>query len=130
MLRDRARELLLERNFNCAETMLLLCDEAFHLNLSQETFRAAGVFGGGLASGELCGAVAASCAVLGMLFSDQKFNLSPDCKRRVHTFITRVRETLGDTQCRALRPQYFEPEIRCLRLVEQVADLLEEIAKE
>jgi len=130
MLRDKAKEVLIERNFNCAETILLLSNEAFQLNLSEETFKAVGVFGSGLASGEICGAVAAACTVLGMLYTGEKFNLTPDCRRRVSTFISRVRETLGDTNCRVLRPKYFEPEIRCLKLVEQVADLLEEITND
>ncbi len=129
MLRDRAYDLLIGQGYNCAETMLHLCDEALELHLTDETYRALGVFGAGMASGEVCGAVAAAAGVLGILYTQGEFNKSPDCKQRVQKFLAAVRETLGDTQCRNLRPKYFEPGIRCLHLVEQVADLLEEIAR-
>lgn len=129
MLRDRAYDLLIGQGYNCAETMLHLCDEAFDLKLQEETYLALGVFGAGLASGEVCGAVAAAEGVLGVLYNQGEFNKSPDCKQRVQLFLKRVRELCGDTQCRVLRPKYFEPGIRCLHLVEQVADLLEEIAR-
>lgn len=127
MLRDKAYEYMVGQGCNCAETLLHVADDALHLELTDETYKALGVFGRGLACGNLCGALAAACGVLGTLYSTGEFHKSPEAELKVKTFMLRAQEELGDTQCAVLRPRYFEPGVRCLHLVERAADMLEEL---
>lgn len=127
MLRDYVKLYYLEQNRNCAETILCAANDYWGLALEPTVFHALGSFGGGLGCGSLCGALAGSAAVLGILstgtIAHENPLLRPTCSRLVQRF----RERFGSEQCSALRPLHKKE--RCLLLVEQAADLLEELVE-
>ena len=129
MLREYVRTYYLQHNRNCAETILCAANDYWALGLDPQVFHALGSFGGGLGCGSLCGALAGSAAVLGILTTKTVAHenplLRPLCSRLVQEF----RERLGSDQCKELLPVHKREGDRCLRLVEQAADLLEELVE-
>ena len=55
-----------EGNYNCAETMIRAGNEYYELGLHDRDMIAFGGFGGGIQTGNTCGAVLAAVSVLSM----------------------------------------------------------------
>ena len=56
------RTLFLEKDYNCAETVLLWANEKYGLGVAPEDVKLVSGFGGGLGSGENCGALLGALA--------------------------------------------------------------------
>ena len=53
-MEELVKRYYLENDFNCAEAMMHAANEAYQLNLSEETFHAFSGFGGGCGCGRGC----------------------------------------------------------------------------
>ena len=61
MLKDRVGAYYLEKNYNCAETLIHAINDEYHLALGEEEMKLAGGFGGGMGCMEAtCGALCCS----------------------------------------------------------------------
>ena len=58
------RTLFLEKDYNCAETVPLWANEKYGLGVAPEDVKLVSGFGGGLGSGENCGALLGAMAAL------------------------------------------------------------------
>lgn len=58
----------LEEGYNCAERIIYGANQAYGMGLSKESLKLFAGMGGGMAVGEMCGAVTASIGVLSHFF--------------------------------------------------------------
>ncbi|MVB10957.1 putative redox-active protein [Caprobacter fermentans] len=130
MLRDRVRDYYLLKDNNCAETALHAIDDEYRLNLSEESFKLIGGFGGGMGCGKACGALCACVAALGEMTIEERAHATPEFKERCAALVEKFTEKLGDTECCELTKKYKKEDTRCLDTVLLAADAFEEFLKE
>ena len=121
--------------YNCAQSVLCAFSDLTGLSESDSLRLAAGL-GGGLRSGEVCGAVSGAVLVLGAVypFTDSadkaaKFRIADLAKE----FCARFREKYGVVTCRELLERTAGEEKRyryCIDYVRDCAELLEQMMAE
>lgn len=123
MLKEKVLHYYLTQGKCCAESILRACNEEYNLNIAQEDLILYTGFCGGMASGSVCGCLAAAIGVLSKKYVDRE-NFRDICKN----FVTVFREKLGHDSfnCSVLEPKYKTPETRCSAAVILASDALEE----
>ncbi len=107
MLKDLYEKYYYDENYNCAETLIRAANEYYDLGLHDRDMIMLGGYGAGIQTGNTCGAILAAVSVLSMKYVEQKAHESKDIK-----------------------PQSFEPEIRCKKTIEAACDILEKVLAE
>ena len=125
MLKDTAGKYAQEKGCNCAESTLLAVNEVYGLGMSDGDAAVMGGFGGGLACGLTCGALCGSVAALGKMLLKGPAHSQPDFRPLCAEYVEAFRDAMGATDCKDLRPVYFEPGKGCIRAIEKNAELLE-----
>ena len=120
------RELFLDRNYNCAETILLWANERYGLRISPEDVRLVSGYGGGLGCGENCGALLGALAALSKALVHDRAHTTPGFREACAGLVDRVRADLRSIQCAELKEKYRRPDVRCLYVVERAAAVLDE----
>ena len=94
-----------DQGFNCAQSVLCACSEYTDLNSAAAEAVSAG-FGGGMRSGEVCGAISGAIMALGCGISRANPD-SPDCKMQTanatRECVKRFREKYGCIRCLELK---------------------------
>jgi len=120
------------KGYNCAESIFLTFKEKLAPGLDSEAVRMFTGFGGGFGhAGCVCGALAASCAMICLVkgrvdTDDEKRLTAYDYVKRFHD---KFEEKFGGTCCRVLNPhEYDSPEHlrNCLKITGNTAKLLME----
>ena len=108
---------------SCAESIIKAAIEKGYCR--NELYNAACSFAGGMNSGCLCGAIAASVMVLGDMVGKDK------AKQTAKIFINKFKENHKATCCRVLSAGLEGQEKRknCNKLVEECAEILEEMVE-
>lgn len=127
MLKDKVRDLYLNRNYNCAEAILRAANEEYALDISDNDLRLIGGFGGGVQSGAFCGAVLSAVSVISLKLIATKAHETDDLNPAVNMLISSFIRQFGSTLCSGLKPVYSVPEQRCIRIVEGACDALEKV---
>lgn len=125
MRKDQVKHYYLDENYNCAESLIRVLNEDYHLDLETEDMKLVGGFGGGMGCGLTCGALAAAIAALGKLYIKDKAHGTPGFRELCGSFVDQFRKKLGDVDCAELKKANFVPGTRCLKTVELAGDLLE-----
>ena len=120
------RELFLDGDYNCAETVLLWANERYGLHVAPEDVRLVSGFGGGLGCGENCGALLGAVAALSKVLVKDRAHTTPGFKEACAQLVDRFRRDLGSIQCAELKEKYRRPDVRCLYVVERAAAILDE----
>lgn len=120
------RESYLDHNYNCAETMLRACNLYYNLGLKEEQYKLMAAFGGGLQSGNVCGALSGCSATLGMMLVETKAHECDALRQAEIQLIRGFRARLSDTQCAKLKAMHFHQEHRCLKTCLAAGEALEE----
>ncbi len=120
-----AKELFVDKDYNCAETVLRYANEKYQLRLDDRSIKLLSGFGGGCGCGNICGVLAASIAVLGILFVKERAHEDPAFKAMCGEFTSGFEKAMGETSCAALKPVYFREDVRCLSLIEKGIDYLD-----
>lgn len=128
MLKDVAEKYYFN-NCNCAESVFLAANEYYSLGMDPAVSKMVGGFGGGVQTGNACGALLAAVSVLSLLCIDGKAHESATLRNAVSFFVTEFEEKMESTLCREIRPRVFEPEKRCLKTVETACDILEDVIR-
>lgn len=121
-----------KQGYSCSESVVKaavdagLCDESL---LSVATS-----FSGGMSSGCLCGAVAASQMVIGANFGKQNMRKNDETARaKAKEFIEEFKKNRKATCCKVLTAglEFGSPERKqnCVALVEECATILEDLTK-
>lgn len=127
MLKDLVGKYYLDQNYNCAESVLRAGNEYYDLGLHDRDMIVVAAYGGGIQSGNTCGAVLAGAGILSMKYVEQKSHDSKDIKPVVLKLIQQFNKTYGSVLCKDIKLQSFKPEYRCQRTVETACDILEAV---
>jgi C_GCAxxG_C_C family probable redox protein len=95
---------LFSGGYNCAQAVLGVFCEDMGLDLSTALKLASG-FGGGVRSGELCGAVSGAVMAIGLkcgFYIEKDFRRKNYCNKKTYEFIERFKEENGSVLCREL----------------------------
>ncbi len=130
MLKDTFEKLYYDMNYNCAETLIRAANEYYDLGLHDRDMIAFGGFGAGIQTGNACGAILAAVSVLSMKYIEKNAHESKDIKPVTTEFIRRLNAEYGSILCKDIKPQSFQPDIRCRATVETVCDVLEQVIAE
>ncbi len=87
-------------------------------------------YGGGIQTGNTCGAILAAVSVLSMKYVEQKAHDSKNIKPITTDLIRRFNEKYGSILCKDIKPQSFDPQLRCQKTVETACDILEAVLSE
>ena len=130
MLKDTFEKYYYDMNYNCAETLIRAANEYYDLGLHDRDMIAFGGFGAGIQTGNTCGAILAAVSVLSMKYIEKNAHESKDIKPVTTEFIRRLNAEYGSILCKDIKPQSFQPDIRCRATVETVCDVLEQVIAE
>ena len=72
MNNHKLRRYYLEKDDNCAETILRAANEEYHLGLNEDSFRLVSGFGVGMGCGGTCGALSSAMAVISMCLVEER----------------------------------------------------------
>lgn len=130
-LEDLTIQYYTTENLNCAETLIRACNDYYDLKIAPEDFSLMSAFGGGLFTGNLCGALAGPAAALAKMIVHTNAHEDRDRLRPAIVLLTRnFRADMGDTQCAKVKMAHFNPEERCLLTVRKGARVMEKTASE
>ena len=107
--------------------MIRAGNEYYGLELHDRDMIMLGAYGGGIQTGNTCGAILAAAAILSMKYVEQKAHDSKDIKPAVNLLMRRIHEALGSTLCKDIKAKVFQPEVRCKVCVETVCDIIEQV---
>ena len=113
MERARLADQYHQRGFNCAQAVA--CAFQKELGLSEEQIGALlSCFGGGLRTGEVCGAVSGAAVVLGAKFPHavpEDWEAKELSAEKIRKFQRKFREKFGRVTCRELKPMEVDPSV-------------------
>ena len=115
------------QGYTCAESTIMAANEAWELNLSPESTRLLGGFGGGMHVGTVCGAISGGIAALSARYNKGTGHNSPLLTVKCKLFVNEVEERTGHIRCDELQPIYKTPEEDCDPTVVLIAGILDEI---
>ncbi len=117
-------------DLNCAECIMYAANEEYNLNLSKETLKVMSSFGGGLAIGNVCGAITGAAGIIGVMFTEERGHQSPKTRELTSEFMKKFYDKLGDYNCTELKAKYRkDDDRRCIVMIETAAEILGEIIK-
>jgi len=129
-IRDYARDYFLNRDFNCAESVLLAASDYYSLGIGPDDLKLLSAFGAGMQCEQLCGALSACFAVLGRLYVEDRAHVSPRLKELGAQFYQDFQNKAGSVLCKDLKPIYRKEDTRCLDLILLASDLLEDFVQD
>ena len=129
-LKDLYSKYYYDQNYNCAETMIRAGNEYYELGLHDRDMIAFGGFGAGIQTGNTCGAILSAVSILSMRYVEQKAHESADIRPVTTALIRKFNERFGSVLCKDIKPQSFQPDIRCKHTIETACDILEQVIAE
>lgn len=114
-----------EQDYNCAEKILYGANQAYGLGLSPESLKLAAGFGGGVAIGELCGALCGAVMVLSHLQVQTVAHQSEALKTSTQELLEDFKAAMGVLDCNTLKEKYRTPEEKCFSIIDQAAMCLD-----
>ncbi len=129
-LKDLYSKYYYDQNYNCAETMIRAGNEYYELGLHDRDMISFGGFGAGIQTGNTCGAILSAVSILSMRYVEQKAHESADIRPVTTALIRKFNERYGSVLCKDIKPQSFQPDIRCKHTIETACDILEQVIAE
>ena len=128
---DVGRKYYKEENYNCAETLLHAANEYYDLGLDEEAMKMMAVFGGGMFTGHVCGALVGAQAALSLMVTESKAHehldvVRPAAQRLVRNF----NQAYGAVDCKDIKGRYHTKEEKCWPTVRQACVVLEQTVNE
>ncbi len=131
MLKDLAIPYYFDEGYNCAEGIVRAGNEYYNLGLDDHAMLMVAGFGGGVQTGNLCGAVLGAVCLLSYRYVETKSHESEDIKPVVNLFFERLKEELGESlNCADVKPKFNTEENRCTKTVSMACDVLEKVIAE
>lgn len=130
MLSEKARQFYLEDNCNCSESVVQAANACGKFGLDEKALKMVSGFGKGCGCGDLCGAVAGALSVLSLLTVEGSAHTTPDFDKLCAGLMAKLKEALHGVHCAQVKPNFFQPEIRCANCVATAAQVLENYLKE
>lgn len=114
-------------DLSCSETIIYAANEEYNLGLNEAAMKAMAPFSAGMYVESVCGAMAASLAVLGVLFTDNVAHQSEELEPLVVEFIDKFKNKLSSSVCAELKPLYRTEEEGCNAVIFAAGEVLQEI---
>lgn len=134
MLKERALKYREDSNYklNCSECIMYAANEEYNLGISNEVLKAMSGFGGGVCTGNICGAVSGAVAVIGVMFAEgDKGNTNPKVRAMTQELVKRFTEEVGYLDCRDIKGKIKDENLKaCNRMIAIGCDTLENIIKQ
>lgn len=130
MLRDIFMKYYQEQGYNCSETIVRAANEYYDLGLHDRDMIMVAGFGGGMQTGNTCGAILAGISVLSLKYVEKRAHESEDIRPVVCNLIRKFRVKYGSLLCRDIKAISFKPDIRCRETVAAACEILEETIDE
>ena len=86
MTRDRIYGYFIEKDNNCAETMLRALNDEYQLGIPDDSVKLVGGFGGGMGCGKACGALCGGCSAISYRLIKERAHATPELKPAVAAF--------------------------------------------
>ena len=127
----RLKELLAEdfgdeQNYSCSERLFAGANRAYNLGLSEDSFKTASCFSGGMMISGTCGALAGSLMALGYILVEDRAHNTPELRSEVQDFIMSFNKKFGAMDCALLKEKYRTPEKKCVPLQIEAAGILDD----
>ena len=116
------KEYYLEKGYNCAESMLLLANKDFELNLNETHIKMMAGFGGGLCKEKVCGVVTGGIAVLSVMFSGSSI-----LKDLTVEFQDKTLKEFSTNDCKDIKPLLRDDITKCANVIDKAYKILKEI---
>ena len=100
MLKDHYEKYYFEQNYNCAETLIRAANDYYDLKLHDRDMVMLGAYGGGIQTGNTCGAILAAASVLSMKYVEQKAHESKDIGPVTTALIREFNKKYGSVLCK------------------------------
>ena len=130
MLRDNAEVYYLEQDYNCAETTLRLINDRYDLGLKDDDFKLVGAYGGGFGCGITCGVLASDMAAIGRLAIEGRAHATEGFKELCARYVSEFQEKMGSADCCVVKEKFVDGDRRCIKVVQDGADLFERFVTE
>ncbi len=127
MLKDCFESYYFDGNYNCAEALLRAANDYYSLGMHDSDMIAFGGYGAGIQTGNTCGAILATVAVLSKRYIKVKAHESEDIKPVTTALINEFTKRYGSLLCKDIKPQSFDPQFRCRNTVSTACSVLEQI---
>lgn len=124
-MRDRLRELYLNGDYNCAESLIMWANEKYGLDLPPVAQKMMAGYGGGMGCGKTCGALIGICGALSAMFIEDRAHTTKIFPSAWAKLVARFEAKLGGANCEEIRETHFTKEDRCWATVEIAADMLD-----
>ncbi len=118
-MHDSVKKYYLEKNYNCAETILRMSNEEFHLDLDESVLKIMAGFGGGMYQESTCGVVTGGIAALSLIFLDKS-----DLETVVLNYQNQVKQIFTSTECISIKPLHREDLNRCSNVIDKAYQIL------
>lgn len=129
-MEDRVYDYFINRDYNCAETILRVANDEYGLGLQEQDFKLVSAFGGGLGCEKTCGALCGALAAIGYLKVTERAHATENFKELCSGFVQKFEDELGSIDCDALKLKYRNEETRCLKTVVLAARAMDTYLKE
>lgn len=116
-----------KEDLNCAEKILYGANQAYQLNLDEQSLKMSAGFGGGMAIESICGALSASIMVLGLLFVKKNAHESVRIKTLTQELFNTYRKEMGYLDCAPLKAEHRTEELKCKNVILKAAQILDTI---
>jgi len=111
-----------DRGYNCVQKVLFGTGEIYDLKLDEEMLiPLTNTLGGGLKTGNNCGALVGGVMALGKIFPDKEYQ-----KEVVLYFIDSYKERMGLINCKELKDKYWTETENCDKIIIEAARVLQE----
>lgn len=131
MLKDYMEKYYFDGNYNCAETILRAANDCYGLELSEKEMKLVAGYGGGMQTGNVCGALVAAIGVFSLRYVETKAHESAEITPAVQLLTRRFKEAFGgSTLCRDIKPVYFNKEDRCYHTVLKACEVIDQVIDE
>ena len=117
-------------DLNCSETIIYAANEEYNLNIPKEALKTMAGFGGGMATGGVCGTISGAVAVIGLMFTEERARESSKVATMTRELINRFKEEVGYVDCRDIKGKIKDADLKaCRHMVEVSTEILESIVK-
>lgn len=125
MNKQKLYEYYIDKDYNCAETMIRAANEEYNLGMPEETLKLVSGFGGGMGCGATCGALSSALAVISTFLVEDKAHSTDGFGDKCGEFCHRFEREEGSTLCSIIKENNSIEGRRCLKTVEDAYALLE-----
>ncbi len=120
-----------EKDYNCAESVICAANDFYGMGIDPTTLKLSAAFGGGMTTGNVCGAVSGAMMALGYLFVEERAHEGEQHIKVIGaTMMEQFEKSHSSTNCLVLKDLYADEQDGCIAVVQKAVTLLESVVTE